>query len=81
MNLKETWILLKIHKNELSSLDVKDIHQLFQVRVGKVEAINQSLALFASPIRLCLNVIPVIFEKDAQKGTLDLHPSGDLLID
>ena len=47
----------------------------------KLEKINQGLALFALPIRLCLNEIPVTFEKDAQKGTLDLYPSGDLLID
>ncbi len=45
------------------------------------EAISQGLALLASPIRLCLIGIPIIFEKDAQKGTMDLYPSGDLLID
>ncbi len=47
----------------------------------KIEAISQGLALLASPIRLCLIGIPIIFEKDAQKGTVDLYPSGDLLID
>ena len=64
-----------------SSLDVKDIHQLLQGRVVKMKTVTQGLALFALPIRLCLNGIPVIFEKDAQKGTSDLYPSGDLLID
>jgi hypothetical protein len=65
----------------LGSLDVKDIHQLLQGRVGKVRIVNQGLALFALPIRLCLNGILVMFEKGAQKGTLDLYPSGDLMID
>ena len=47
----------------------------------KTKAINQGLALFALSIGLCLNGIPVIFEKDAQKETLNLYPLGDLLID
>ena len=70
INPKEPWILFEIHKNEHRFIGCKG-HPSTSSRKSwkrKIEAISQGLALLASPIRLCLIGIPIIFEKDAQKG-------------